>query len=103
MENPLEILKQYFGFDKFRGEQERIINRIVYEKGHSLILMPTGSGKSLCYQLPALMFEGGTIVISPLIALMQDQVDALKKKNIAAEFINSTVSSEQRRERLNRL
>ena len=67
LENPLDILKQYFGFEEFRGEQERIINRIVYERGHSLILMPTGSGKSLCYQLPALMFEGGTLVISPLI------------------------------------
>ena len=101
MENPLDILKKYFGFDEFRGEQERIINRIVYEKGHSLILMPTGSGKSLCYQLPALMFEGGTIVISPLIALMQDQADALRRKNIPAGFINSTLSKQEREQRLN--
>lgn len=75
-----EILKNYFGFDSFRGLQESIIKRIVDEKKHSLILMPTGSGKSLCYQIPALYFDNSTIVISPLIALMQDQVDALRKK-----------------------
>jgi ATP-dependent DNA helicase RecQ len=101
LEKPLEILKQYFGFDEFRGKQEIIINRIAYEKGHSLILMPTGSGKSLCYQVPALMFEGGTIVISPLIALMQDQVDSLRRKNIPAGFINSTLSKQEREKRLN--
>ncbi len=95
-----ETLKKYFGFDSFRGEQENIINRLVNEKGHSLVLMPTGSGKSLCYQVPALIFEGGTIVISPLIALMQDQVDALRKKNIPAGFINSTLSKKERDSRL---
>lgn len=95
-----EILKKYFGFPEFRGKQETIINRLIKDNGHSLVLMPTGGGKSLCYQIPALIFEGGTIVISPLIALMQDQVDALKKKNIPAEFINSTVKPEQRKERL---
>jgi ATP-dependent DNA helicase RecQ len=97
-----EALAKYFGHPSFHGLQEKIIERLMNEHGHCLVLMPTGGGKSLCYQLPALMFDGGTIVISPLIALMQDQVDALKKKNIAAEFINSTVSSEQRKERLNR-
>jgi ATP-dependent DNA helicase RecQ len=101
MENPLKILKQYFGFDEFRGQQKKIINRIVFDKGHSLILMPTGSGKSLCYQVPALMFDGGTIVISPLIALMQDQADALRRKNIPAGFINSTLSKQEREQRLN--
>ena len=100
MEQPLNILKNYFGFNEFRGEQENIINRIVMEHGHSLILMPTGSGKSLCYQVPALIFEGGTIVISPLIALMQDQVDALRRKNIPAGFINSTLSKQEREQRL---
>ena len=95
-----ETLKKYFGFDSFRGEQENIINRLVNEKGHSLVLMPTGGGKSLCYQVPALIFEGGTIVISPLIALMQDQVDALRKKNIPAGFINSTLSKKERDSRL---
>lgn len=95
-----EILKQYFGFDSFRGEQEAIINRIVVEQKHSLVLMPTGSGKSLCYQVPALCFGGGTVVVSPLIALMQDQVDALRKKNIPAGFINSTLSKKERDDRL---
>ncbi len=100
MQTSLEILQKYYGHSSFRGTQEEIINRITIEKKHSLVLMPTGAGKSVCYQIPALMFEGGTIVISPLIALMQDQVDALKKKNIPAEFINSTVKPEQREKRL---
>ena len=102
MLDPNEALNKYFGFSSFRGTQEKIINRLLNEKAHSLVLMPTGGGKSICYQLPALLLEGGTIVISPLIALMQDQVDTLKKKNILAEFINSTVTPEQRRDRLKR-
>ncbi len=100
MKTPLEVLKAKFGYDSFRGIQEKIISTIVNDKKHSLVLMPTGGGKSLIYQIPALIFEGGTIVISPLIALMQDQVDALKKKDIPAEFINSTVSKEKREKRL---
>ena len=98
--NPLQILKHYFSYDAFRGKQEEIINRIVQEKKHSLVLMPTGSGKSLCYQIPALCFDNSTIVISPLIALMQDQVDVLRKKNIPAAFINSTLSKQEREKRL---
>lgn len=97
-----EALNKYFGFSSFRGTQEKIINRLLNENAHCLVLMPTGGGKSICYQLPALLLEGSTIVISPLIALMQDQVDTLKKKNIPAEFINSTVTPEQRRDRLKR-
>lgn len=100
MNSPEEILKKYFGYDTFRNSQDLIINRTVKEKKPSLILMPTGSGKSLCYQVPALIFSKGTIVISPLIALMQDQVDALRKKNIPAGFINSTVSKNEREKRL---
>ena len=100
-ENIYKILKNSFNFDSFRGEQEKIITRIVEEKKHSLVLMPTGSGKSLCYQVPALFFDNRTIVISPLIALMQDQVDVLRKKNIPAAFINSTLSKQEREKRLN--
>ncbi len=100
MENINTALEKYFGHKSFRGQQENIVNRLITENKHCLVLMPTGGGKSICYQLPAMIFEGGTIVISPLIALMQDQVDALKKKNIPAEFINSTVSAEQKAKRL---
>jgi superfamily II DNA helicase RecQ len=68
-ETPAAILQQYFGFEHFRGLQERIIRRLTEEHKHCLVMMPTGSGKSLCYQIPALLFDGGTVVISPLIAL----------------------------------
>lgn len=95
-----KILKDSFNFDSFRGKQEKIVTRITEEQKHCLVLMPTGSGKSLCYQVPALFFDNGTIVISPLIALMQDQVDVLRKKNIPAAFINSTLSKQEREKRL---
>jgi ATP-dependent DNA helicase RecQ len=98
---PENILKKYFKFDNFRGNQKIIIDRLLSVKnGHSLVIMPTGGGKSLCYQVPALCLTGGTIVISPLIALMQDQVNALKKRKIPAAFINSTVSRAEREKRL---
>ena len=100
MTDPKDVLKDYFKYPSFKGKQEEIINRLLKEDGHCLVLMPTGGGKSICYQVPALIFDGGTIVISPLIALMQDQVDALKRKNIPAEFINSTVNPKARRVRL---
>ncbi len=100
MIDPKDVLKEYYNYPSFKGKQEVIINRLINENGHCLVLMPTGGGKSICYQVPALIFDGGTIVISPLIALMQDQVDTLKKKNIPAEFINSTVNPKARRERL---
>ena len=95
------ILNKFFNYTSFRGNQEQIINRLLTENGHSLVLMPTGGGKSLCYQVPALVFEGGTLVISPLISLMQDQVDTLRSKNIPASFINSTVNAHEKKERLN--
>jgi len=89
-----EALKENFGFEKFRPNQENIINTIL--SGHdTLAIMPTGGGKSICFQLPALLFPGITIVISPLIALMKDQVDSLKANGIEACFINSSQSSDE--------
>ena len=84
------ILKANFGFESFRGQQEVVIRRVL-AGGDALLLMPTGGGKSLCYQLPALAMDGVTLVISPLIALMKDQVDGLNANGIAARFINSTL------------
>ncbi|MBN2440123.1 MAG: ATP-dependent DNA helicase RecQ [Spirochaetales bacterium] len=101
MTDPVAILKKYFSYDTFRGRQEEIITRLLQNnRGHSLVIMPTGAGKSLCYQIPALCLKGGTIVISPLIALMQDQVQGLQDKGISAAFINSTVSAIEKENRL---
>ncbi len=88
MTNPVDILKQYWGFDQFRALQEDII-RAVLEGSDALALLPTGGGKSICFQVPALCMEGVCIVVSPLIALMKDQVANLKKRGIAAEAIFS--------------
>ena len=85
------LLKQHFGYDEFLPFQEEIIAAVLEEKD-ALVLMPTGGGKSLCFQLPAMHFEGLTLVVSPLISLMKDQVDALRANNIPAAFINSTLS-----------
>ena len=93
---PLKILKTVFGYHAFRGQQEAIINGLITGQD-ALVLMPTGGGKSLCYQIPALIREGVGVVISPLIALMQDQVDALKQLGIRAAFLNSSLSAQQAR------
>ncbi|MGL5042332.1 MAG: DNA helicase RecQ [Culicoidibacterales bacterium] len=91
-QTPTDILQTYFGYQSFRGGQTEIINALLTSKD-ALAIMPTGAGKSICYQVPAMIFEGITIVISPLIALMQDQVDALKLVGIGATFINSSLNS----------
>jgi len=92
---PAEALKTVFGYDSFRGDQARIIDQVV-SGGDAVVLMPTGGGKSLCYQIPSLVREGTGVVVSPLIALMQDQVDALTAVGVRAAFLNSTQDPQQR-------
>ena len=91
------VLSKVFGYDAFRGEQAEIIDHVV-SGGDALVLMPTGGGKSLCYQIPALVRPGVGVVISPLIALMQDQVDALRALGVRAGFLNSSQDAEERRQ-----
>ena len=99
---PHEALEKHFGFREFLQAQEEIV-RAVQEGRDALVIMPTGGGKSLCYQLPALLKPGITFVVSPLIALMKDQVDALQAKSIPATLINSTLSWAEQSERVQRL
>ncbi len=91
-----EVLRRVFGYDSFRGQQQEIIEHVC-AGGDAVALMPTGSGKSLCYQIPALVREGTAVVVSPLIALMQDQVDALTVLGVRAGFLNSTQDPDERR------
>ena len=97
MQQARHILKDVFGFDEFRHNQGEVIETLI-DGGDALILMPTGGGKSLCYQIPALVREGVGIVVSPLIALMQDQVDALRQLGISAAFLNSSLDARSRRQ-----
>ncbi|MBY0178199.1 DNA helicase RecQ [Curtobacterium herbarum] len=91
----LDVLQRVWGYDAFRGEQAQIIDRVV-AGGDALVLMPTGGGKSLCYQVPSLVRDGIGVVVSPLIALMQDQVDALAANGVRAAFLNSTQGPDER-------
>ncbi len=93
-----KLLREYFGYDKFRFPQAEIIDHIM-KGSHALVIMPTGSGKSLLYQIPALLLEDLTLVISPLIALMKDQVDVLVRKGISATFINASLNRSEREKR----
>ena len=91
-ESAHDLLKRVFGYDQFRGPQEAIVQHLV-DGGDCLVLMPTGGGKSLCYQIPSLLRHGTGIVVSPLIALMQDQVDALRQAGVRAAYLNSSLAA----------
>lgn len=99
---PEQALKHFFGYDQFRLGQQQIVEAVLQNRD-VLVIMPTGGGKSLCYQLPALLKSGLTIVISPLIALMQDQVEALQDNGIGATFLNSTLTGEEVRRRADQI
>ena len=93
----LALLRRVFGYDSFRGQQQAIVEHVA-AGGDALVLMPTGGGKSLCYQIPALLRDGTGLVVSPLIALMQDQVEALRQLGVRAAYLNSTLDAEQARQ-----
>ncbi len=95
-------LKKHFGLDSFRHGQAEVISNVISGR-NAVVVMPTGAGKSLCYQLPAMLLDGVTVVVSPLIALMQDQVDSLQARGIAATYINSTLSDSERANRQQRM
>src|SRR6266567_1343005 len=92
----LRVLRKVFGYESFRGPQQEVVDHVI-AGGDALVLMPTGGGKSLCYQIPALVREGVGVVVSPLIALMQDQVDALRTLGVRAGFLNSSQDFESQR------
>src|SRR5690606_35842351 len=97
MSDAEKVLKEVFGLPSFRGPQAEIVRHVV-EGGGAVVLLPTGAGKSLCYQIPALCRKGVGGVVSPLIALMRDQVEALRQSGVAAAALNSTLSSEESRQ-----
>ena len=91
---PHQILKKYFGYDTFREHQLEVIEKLITGED-AFVLMPTGVGKSICFQIPSIIRRGVGLVISPLIALMQDQVEALRQNGICAEFLNSSQSRQE--------
>jgi len=93
----LDLLQSVFGYSSFRGQQQAVVEHLA-EGGDALVLMPTGGGKSLCYQIPSLLRQGTGIVVSPLIALMQDQVDALREAGVSAAYLNSSLGGDEQRE-----
>ncbi|KEI91345.1 DNA helicase RecQ [Clostridium botulinum] len=99
LEGAKNLLKKHFGYNEFRKAQEKVIESII-KKEDTVAIMPTGAGKSICYQIPALIFEGVTVVISPLISLMKDQVDSLKEVGIEATYINSSLNNLEIEERI---
>ncbi|ABS32860.1 DNA helicase RecQ [Clostridium botulinum] len=99
LEDAKNLLKKHFGYNEFRKAQEKVIESIL-KKEDTVAIMPTGAGKSICYQIPALIFEGVTVVISPLISLMKDQVDSLKEVGIEATYINSSLNNLEIEERI---
>ena len=102
IDSALAVLKDAIGYDGFRPGQQPAIESVL--AGHdTLVVLPTGGGKSLCFQVPALVLPGLTVVVSPLISLMKDQVDALEARKLPAAFINSSLSSSQVSERLGRV
>jgi len=96
------ILGDVFGYDEFRPLQREIIGNVL-KKRDTLVIMPTGGGKSLCYQIPALIFKGLTVVVSPLISLMKDQVEQLAELDVPAIFLNSSLSNEEYNRNVERL
>ena len=102
LSDAVTTLRQHFGFEDFREGQREVVGSILEGKD-AVVVMPTGSGKSLCYQLPAMILEGVTLVVSPLIALMKDQVDALQARGLPATFINSSIAEPEQRARIDSL
>jgi len=93
-QTPLKVLKTVFGFSDFRENQQEIIHAVL-EGRDVFVLMPTGSGKSICYQIPSIILNGVGLIVSPLIALMQNQVEALRQNGVKAEFLNSSLSPDE--------
>ena len=100
MEDARRVLKETFGYEQFRPLQEQIIDTVLHRKRDALVVMPTGGGKSICYQIPALLSQNLTIVVSPLISLMKDQVGQLREYGVSASYLNSTLSSREYRDTL---